>query len=67
MFETVSTRTTVDSFEHNSSFIRYYLINDMFQPIGPGPKHVVEVIVNKWFVVFDFICCDSCYLQYNRN
>jgi hypothetical protein len=46
MYETVSTRIAVDSFEHNSSFIQYYL-NNMFQPIGPGPKRVVEVILNK--------------------
>jgi hypothetical protein len=29
--------------EHYSSFIQYYLSN-MFQPIGPGPKQIVEVI-----------------------
>jgi hypothetical protein len=46
MFETVSTRITVASFEHNGSFIQYYL-NNMFQPTGPGPKHVVKVILNE--------------------
>jgi hypothetical protein len=45
VFEIVSARIIVDSFEHNNSFIQIDL-NNMFLPIGPGPKHV-EVILNK--------------------
>lgn len=66
VFETVSTRITVDSFERNSSFIQYYP-NNVFQPIGPGPEHVVKVILIKWTVVFKWMYCESCYLQHNRN
>ena len=43
------TRITRDSFEHDSSFIHYYL-NDTFRP--NGSKRVVEVIMNKPTVVF---------------
>jgi hypothetical protein len=46
MYEIVSARITVDSFEHNSLFIQYYL-NNTFQPIGPGPERVVEIMPNK--------------------
>jgi hypothetical protein len=37
------------------------------QSTSVGLKHVIELILNKQIVVFDWICHDSCYLKQSRD
>ena len=32
-----------------------------------GPKHIVQLILNKWIIVFDLVYCNSCYLTQKRD
>lgn len=54
------TGITAGKVNYNSSFIRHYLDNT-FWPRPNRLKRVVEVILNKWTVVFKWIYCDSCW------
>ena len=60
------TRITVDSFDHNSS-IYSVLPRQMFWPRPNWLKHVFEVILNKWTVVFKWIYCDSCWNRFKHT